>query len=71
MPMGTQHLVSGIIERNSPHGLMITADDGGLWLLDCGWITYWRLMQKRGRHVMIEGIRDGFNALHVKRFWDL
>jgi Protein of unknown function (DUF5818) len=68
MPMGSQHLLSGIIERGR-FGWALHADDGGVWELDAGFLMGWRLRQRHGRHVLVEGRRIDFNALWVERFW--
>jgi hypothetical protein len=66
MPMGSEHQISGIIERGR-FGHVLLPDDGGVWELEGGMLMRWRLRFARGRHVMLSGTRIDFNALHVRR----
>jgi Protein of unknown function (DUF5818) len=66
MPLGTEHQISGTVERG-PWGYVLRTDTGGAWELDCGLFTGLRLRAVRSQPVRIEGERVGFNALAVRR----
>ncbi len=70
MPMGSKHLISGIIEQRETRYIFLP-DDGGYWELDSGWRMHGRLKEMVGRHIMIEGERIGFNALYVEKLWQI
>ena len=75
MPMGSKHLISGVIERGDPKKrqfcYLLYPDDGGWWELDGNFAMRWRFRSFAGRQVMVEGTRVGFNAIVVKRLWPL
>jgi hypothetical protein len=70
MPMGSKHLLSGIVQQ-SRYSLVLHPDEGGEWELEAGFIMHFRLRAMIGKHILIEGVRISFNALAVERFWRL
>jgi Protein of unknown function (DUF5818) len=62
MPLGTRHELIGVLLEHQG-GLVLDVDDGGTWRLDAGRGAR-RLL---GQRVRVEGIRDGFDLLAVKR----
>lgn len=68
MPLGTEHQISGRVERG-PWGYILRVRGGGVWELDGGLSTRLRLRSARARRaeVRVEGERVGFNALWVRR----
>ncbi|MBY0305260.1 MAG: hypothetical protein K2W86_08960 [Sphingomonas sp.] len=62
MPLGTRHELIGLLleDRGS---LVLDVGHGGTWRLDAGRGAR-RLL---GERVRVEGVRDGFDLLAVKR----
>ncbi|HEX8414597.1 MAG TPA: DUF5818 domain-containing protein [Sphingomicrobium sp.] len=46
---------------------ILRRDDGGRWCLAMGPIVRWRSRKLLGKRVWIVGVRDGFDALVVKK----
>ena len=66
MPLGTHHDLTGKLEWQQGI-LALRLDDGGQWRLDAG-IWHWlRARRLIGQPVRVQGVREGFNALVVKR----
>lgn len=49
--------------RLARRGYELHVDGGGVWALDVAW----RARKLRGRRVIVEGIRSGFDRLDVDR----
>lgn len=62
MPRGSVHTESGIIVAKGPT-LYLQRDEGGHRPLDTAMLA-WKWL---GRRVTIEGVRDGFDLLAVRR----
>ncbi|MBX9846767.1 MAG: hypothetical protein K2Z80_33650 [Xanthobacteraceae bacterium] len=62
MPQGTRHVLTGLLLEHRG-GLVLNVEDGGTWRLDVGRSAR-RLL---GERVRVEGMRDGFDLLAVKR----
>lgn len=62
MPLGTRHELIGLLLEHHG-GLVLDVEDGGTWRLDVERGAR-RLL---GQRVRVEGIRDGFDLLAVKR----
>ena len=62
MPKGTRHVITGMLVRDG-HNLYIRTDEGGHWRLDAP-AKADRLI---GQRVEVEGVRDGFDLLVVKK----
>ena len=71
MPMGSKHVISGVIERGDPKKrqfcYLLYPDDGGWWELEGGFAMRSRFGRLIGRQVTVHGTRIAFNTLHVKR----
>ena len=63
MPRGTIHNETGLLVTQGPF-LYLRIDDGGHWRLDAVPTKAWRWL---GRRVAVEGERDGFDLLAVRR----
>jgi hypothetical protein len=63
MPKGTVHIESGLLVEDGP-AFYLRRDDGGHWRLDA---LPRKASKWLGRRVMIEGERDGFDLLAVRR----
>lgn len=64
MPRGTRHVETGLLRPgNGGYGYALEREDGGLWQLDGGGFPQALL----GQRVRVEGVRAGFNLLHVSR----
>ncbi len=61
MPMGSRHRVTGRLMQ-SRRGLVLEADDGGVYALDVDRPATWLL----GQRVTVEGTRSGFDRLDVE-----
>ena len=66
MPRGTTHVVVGRL-ANREGRWSLRVDGGGEWRLDLGWRQGRRARSLAGRRVHLDGIRDGFDLLHVTR----
>lgn len=62
MPRGTRHILTGTL-RQTRLGYVLEINGGGVWRLDLS--TIWRLRRYIGQHVVVEGIRSGFDLLDV------
>ncbi len=62
MAQGTRHMLIGLLLEHRG-GLVLNVEDGGTWRLDVGRSAR-RLV---GQRVRVEGIRDDFDLLAVKR----
>jgi hypothetical protein len=63
MPRGTLHTDTGLLLQQGPV-LSLRRDEGGHWRLDAVPMKAWKWV---GRRVRIEGERDGFDLLAVRR----
>lgn len=66
MPLGTRHIIHGVIERGA-WGFILRPDDGGVWELEHGFCMGFRLRATCSQPAWVEGERVGFNALFVRR----
>ena len=62
MPRGTHHDETGLLLREGQF-LVLQRDDGGRWRLEAGA----RADALLGRRVRVEGTRNGFDLLDVRR----
>jgi hypothetical protein len=62
-PEDTLHTVRGILQQRSDYRFFIVANEGGEWQLE----PASQLAKHHGFSVTIEGVRTGFNWLHVVR----
>lgn len=64
MPMGTEHVVAGLLltRRGEP---VLEVDGGGTWRLDASRAARRFL----GRRITVRGVRVGFDLLEVRAFW--
>lgn len=60
MPRGSRHIETGFLFEGR-QGLVLRRDDGGEWRLDAP-LSARRLL---GRHVRVDGVREGFDILAV------
>lgn len=63
MPRGTIHNERGLLVVRGP-ALYLRTDEGGHWRLDSAPMKAWKWI---GRRVYVEGERDGFDLLAVRR----
>jgi len=59
---GTKHTLEGVVRRENGY-LVLDTGGGGKWRLE----GIWRPNKYLGKAVVIEGVRDGFDLLYVKR----
>jgi hypothetical protein len=62
MPLGTHHIVTGILQLAEP-GLELHVDGGGVWALDAPS----NARNLLGQRVRVEGTRRGFDLLDARR----
>lgn len=62
MPIGSKHIESGLLVRDG-QSLYLRRDEGGHWRLEAPA----KATKMIGQRVSIEGERDGFDLLFVKR----
>lgn len=60
MSIGSHHRLEGLL-MTSGRGLLLSLADGGIWALDADA----NANQFLGQHVIIEGIRSGFDRIDV------
>lgn len=63
MPRGTTHIETGLLLKDG-HAWYLRRDDGGHWRLDAVNSKARRLI---GCRVVIEGERDGFDLLAIRK----